>query len=129
MKFQNMGTMQWAVILLLGLLLAVAALPVSRKEEKEVQEEASQQAESTALENKLTALLSGTEGVGEVRVMVMTDGEKDAGGFYSCAGPKVTGVLIAAEGADRPVVVREIQEAVQALFQVEAHKIKVMKLK
>ena len=117
------------MFLLLGLLLAVAALPVSHKEEKTVKQDSVQQEENTVLEEKLRALLSEVEGVGEVKVMVMADEEKDAGGFYYSGTPKVTGVLIAAEGAARPVVVREIQEAVQALFQVEAHKIKVMKLK
>lgn len=43
--------------------------------------------------------------------------------------PAVRGVLIVAEGGDNPVVVQEIQEAVMALFGVDAHKIKVMKMK
>jgi len=41
----------------------------------------------------------------------------------------VTGVLIAAEGADNSVVSRNIVEGVMALFQLDAHKIKVMKMK
>lgn len=113
----------------MGLLLAVAALPVSSKEKRDTQEESTEQTENTALERKLEVLLSSVEGVGEVHAMVMTEEEKDAGGFYYSGTPRVTGVLIAAKGAGHPVVVREIQEAVQALFQVEAHKIKVMKLK
>lgn len=43
--------------------------------------------------------------------------------------PRVRGVLVVAEGGDQPVVVQEIQEAVMALFDVDAHKIKVMKMK
>lgn len=43
--------------------------------------------------------------------------------------PAVRGVLIVAEGGDNSVVVQEIQEAVMALFGVDAHKIKVMKMK
>ena len=42
--------------------------------------------------------------------------------------PEVSGVLVVAEGGDDPVTVREITEAVQALFGIEAHKIKVMKM-
>ena len=42
--------------------------------------------------------------------------------------PAVRGVLIVAEGGDNPVVVQEIQEAVMALFGVDAHKRKVMKM-
>ncbi len=43
--------------------------------------------------------------------------------------PEIRGVLIVAEGGDNPVVVQQIQEAVMALFHVEAHKVKVLKMK
>lgn len=43
--------------------------------------------------------------------------------------PSVEGVVVIAEGGDRPVVVQNITEAVQALFDVESHKIKVVKRK
>ena len=42
--------------------------------------------------------------------------------------PKISGVVVVAEGGEDPHVIQNIQEAVQALFQVEAHKIKVMKM-
>lgn len=42
--------------------------------------------------------------------------------------PEITGVLVVAQGAKNPVIVTEITEAVMALFGVEAHKIKVMKM-
>lgn len=42
--------------------------------------------------------------------------------------PEIRGVLVVAQGGDQPVVVQEIQEAVMALFDVDAHKIKVMKM-
>ena len=59
--------------------------------------------------------------------------EKDARGNQSPyvvqeQYPQVTGVLVAAKGGDNPVVVQNIREAVEALFQVEPHKIKVMKM-
>ena len=41
--------------------------------------------------------------------------------------PEIEGVIIIADGGDNAVVVRNITEAVQALFGVEAHKIKIMK--
>ena len=41
--------------------------------------------------------------------------------------PEVEGVVIIADGGDSAVTVRSITEAVQALFGVEAHKIKIMK--
>jgi stage III sporulation protein AG len=41
----------------------------------------------------------------------------------------VSGVLVIAEGGGNPVTIQEIQEAVMALFQVGANKIKVVKMK
>ncbi|MDO5424464.1 MAG: stage III sporulation protein AG [Eubacteriales bacterium] len=41
---------------------------------------------------------------------------------------KIRGVLVVAEGGSNPVIVQNITEAVMALFGVEAHKIKVMKM-
>ena len=43
--------------------------------------------------------------------------------------PEVRGVLVVAQGGGDPVIVQQIQEAVMALFRVDAHKIKVMKMK
>lgn len=40
--------------------------------------------------------------------------------------PAVEGVLVIADGGDNSVVVQNITEAIQALFNVEMHKIKVM---
>ena len=42
--------------------------------------------------------------------------------------PEIAGVLVIAQGAGNAAVVSEITEAVMALFGVEAHKIKVMKM-
>ncbi|MCD7766419.1 MAG: stage III sporulation protein AG [Lachnospiraceae bacterium] len=42
--------------------------------------------------------------------------------------PEILGVLVIAQGADSSSVVTEITEAVMALFGIEAHKIKVMKM-
>lgn len=41
--------------------------------------------------------------------------------------PIVEGVVVIAEGGDDPVAVQNITEAVQALFEIDTHKIKVMK--
>ena len=115
------------------LLLGLAAMPASGKKQSSTQkkqtEENTVQIDKTVLEEKLENILSSVEGVGNVQVMLMTDEEKDAQGFYGTGTQKVNGVLICASGADDPVVVHNIQQAVMALFQVEAHKIKVMKMK
>lgn len=41
--------------------------------------------------------------------------------------PEIAGVVVIAQGGDEAVVVQNITEAIQALFGVEAHKIKIMK--
>lgn len=41
--------------------------------------------------------------------------------------PEIAGVIVIADGGDNAVVVQNITEAIQALFGVEAHKIKIMK--
>ena len=41
--------------------------------------------------------------------------------------PDIEGVLVIADGGDNAVVIENITEAVQALFPVDTHKIKVMK--
>lgn len=42
--------------------------------------------------------------------------------------PKIEGVLVVAQGGDKKTVVRDISDIVMALFHVEAHKIKVVKM-
>jgi stage III sporulation protein AG len=42
--------------------------------------------------------------------------------------PKVEGVVVIAEGGDNPKVIMDIMEAVEVLFDVPAHKVKVMKM-
>ena len=42
--------------------------------------------------------------------------------------PAIAGVLVVAEGGDKSEVIQNISEAVKALFGVDAHKIKVMKM-
>lgn len=57
------------------------------------------------------------------------DGKTDSTPFIAKElNPKVEGVLILAEGADNTVVKQNISDAVLALFSVDAHKIKVVKM-
>nr|WP_296010524.1 stage III sporulation protein AG [uncultured Blautia sp.] len=143
------------VILLFGLLLMIVALPVKEKKDQEMPEE-EKESENTfqeadwqeKMEERLTQVLEQVEGIGDTEVFLTCSGtekkvvekdetesvyEKDARGNQSPyvvqeQYPQVTGVLIAAKGGDNPMVVQNIREAVQALFQVEPHKIKVMKM-
>lgn len=129
---KGMTKQQWIVILLLGLLLSVIALPVSKKSSTPKQtilmDNSTQSTDEiqSSLERRLQNILENVEGVGEVKVMLMTEEQQ---GIYHSGETEVRGVLIAAEGASDPVVVQKIQQAVMALFQIEAHKIKIMKMK
>lgn len=135
---------QWLVLLLLGLLLLVMAIP-TKTIKKQVSAESAESkntymtpgtgsqalTEKAALEQQLEGLLLQVEGIGDVRVMLMIEEPSDNITSFSTQSRAVSiqGVLIVAQGGEDPVVVRNIQEAVMALFQVEAHKIKVMKMK
>lgn len=61
-------------------------------------------------------------------VLVHRDGE-DSPYLVRIISPEVEGIVVVAQGADGAVIDAEIIAAVQALFSVEAHKIRVMKMK
>ena len=151
MKKENLG-----VLLLVGLLLLVIALPTRQENENTITEENTQERDQslqeqdwqTNMEERLVEVLEQVQGVGKAEVFLTCEGtqekvvekdetetvyERDSRGNqtpYVSAEiyPQVTGVLVVAQGGDDPVVIQNIQEAVQVLFQVEAHKIKVMKM-
>lgn len=151
MKKENLG-----VLLLVGLLLLVIALPTKSNEENTETEAEDQETDQnlqdqdwqTKMEERLVEVLEQVQGVGKAEVFLTCEGtqekvvekdetetvyERDSRGnqtpyVSSEIYPEVTGVLVVAQGGDDPVVIQNIQEAVQVLFQVEAHKIKVMKM-
>ena len=96
------------LFLLVGILLIVIAIPTDSGE--------TQITTGTSLESRLEKVLGQMSGVGEVSVMITYQEDE-----------KVEGVAIVAEGGDNAVVVRNITEVVQALFDVDSHKIKVIK--
>mgnify|MGYP004459141157 FL=1 len=176
---------QLLILVLVGLLLAVIAIPVEKKEtadgiSRETGMDSSMMGNSSVdgnlgsgmsggedeslsdlekyeaqTEQKLEELLSTVDGAGQVRVMLTWEGsserqvekdrisnadsveeetiyqENDSGKYpyvVSWTNPKVTGVLVIAEGGGNTKVKAEILEAVQALFGIEPHKIKIMKM-
>ncbi len=180
------------VLILTGVLLVIIALPVGdgRKKESGAEEERegssamdtdesenreesySDEMYARRLEQRLKEILSGMEGVGQVKVMITLESspevvvekdrsivrssteENDAQGgsrtvsqtqtqettvFDTDDGvdkpyvvktlpPKVEGVVVVAQGAGSGTVDRTIVEMVQALFGLEAHKVKVVKM-
>lgn len=94
-------------------------ITLSSSSEKVVEKEREKQSESidqdgkntTTYESKETAIYDGRESPYVKKEL----------------SPKIEGVLVVAQGGDEPLVRAEIIEAVQALFGIEVHKIKVMK--
>lgn len=180
-----------AILALLGILLMVIALPVKKTENtrdetglsdtgsdtmktSETKKDDGDGSYTQEVENRLEALLSSMDGVGEVKVMVTLSSsveqvvEKDvpysmdttketdsAGGSRDVVNskqeettvyvtdqagnktpyisktlePAIEGVTVVAQGGGNAVVQKNITDVIQALFGVEAHKIKVVKMK
>ena len=96
------------LFLLVGILLIVIAIPTDTG--------GIQTVSGTSLESRLEKVLGQMSGVGDVSVMITYQEDE-----------MVQGVAVVAEGGDNSVVVRNITEVVQALFDVDSHKIKVIK--
>ena len=83
------------------------------------------------LENRLLAVLKSVDGIGEMEVMITLKSSEEQIGeknqVTKTIMPEIEGVVIACTGGDSAVVVEEITEAVQALFSVQSHKIKILK--
>jgi len=60
-------------------------------------------------------------------ILVQREGE-DSPYVVQINSPSVEGVVVVAQGADSAKIQTEIIEAIQALFPIKAHKIKVMKM-
>ena len=104
----------------------MAGLPVTQKSNKNINTQA---AEKTRLESRLEELLSNVEGVGIQEDIIMTGDEGITDSFSISSKNEVTGVLVAAQGAGSAVTVQNIQQAIMALFQIDANKIRIMKMK
>ncbi len=96
------------VFLLVGILLIVIAIPTDTGNAKTTK--------GTEIEKRLEEVLAQMEGVGKVRVMITYKEDET-----------VEGVAVVSEGGDNAVVMKNITEVVQALFDVKSHKIKVIK--
>ena len=105
---------QWLILLLVGILLVVIAIPTkSETEEKGIGD--SKKWSATETEQRLENILSQMQGIGEVHVMITYRDEN-----------VVEGVVVVAEGGEQGVIVQKITEVVRALFDVDSHKIKVI---
>ena len=197
-SFKELKKENFVVILLLGILLLVAAWPISEKETENSKKESvlsdeqsdmvnnegtvnfsaevtgQQEWRSYAdlMESTLEDVLSTMEGAGKVKVMITLEDsgeavvEKDIttglesstqvnadGGSHNTSGnektgetvyvdekdssfpyvkqvlcPKIKGVVVSAQGGGNQTVNKNITEAIQALFGIDVHKIKIIKM-
>ena len=105
---------QWLILLLVGILLVVIAIPTkSGTEEKGVVD--SKEWSTSEMEQRLENILSQMQGIGEVHAMITYKQDN-----------QVEGVVVVAEGGEQGVTVQKITEVVRALFDVDSHKIKVI---
>lgn len=80
-------------------------------------------------EKQLEEILAKVQGIGKVEVMITLDSAQEKNRLQeNTKVQKVEGVLVVAEGAGNAQVNAEIIQAVQALFSLESHKIRVMKM-
>ena len=140
---------KWLIILLVGLLLVVIAMPVSDIKSDQTQDDALAKVEGVGNVKVMITLASSSEKVVEKdQEMTSEVQEGESGGKNTSSSetavyangngeetpyvkqelsPRIEGVLVIADGGDNAIVIENITEAVQALFGVDTHKIKVMK--
>ena len=137
------------VILLLGVLLLVAAWPVEKKSRstgtgtkssmtdsalsfldygESTNMEDTRETYVVSLEHSLEELLSTMEGVGDNKVMITLKPSTRNSCFSSASTMEIEGVVVCAKGAANGKVAKNISEVIQALFGLEAHKIKIAKM-
>lgn len=92
-------------------------LTYRRTEEKIIAHNETREENGEALRTEQTAILL-EDGDGATQPLVLTE-----------TGPVVEGVVIAAQGADSPAVAAALNQAAQALLDVPAHKVAVLKMK
>lgn len=118
-QVEGVGAVQVAV--------AMAMESTGKKQvEKDSPEDTSTSSEK---EDSGTQRSSQTVTTGETTVYEDTGDGGQTPYISSSTYPEIRGVIVVAQGGGNPVIVQQIQEAVIALFHVEAHEIKVLKMK
>lgn len=142
-RLQDIGLPKLLLLVVAGVALLVLSLPSSYWGSGNTSGQGSGQSSSgktdasvTAMElytdkkeKQLEKILEKVEGIGKVEVMITLDGAAETNRLMeNTRTQKVEGVLVVAEGAGNAQTDAEIIRAVQALFSLESHKIKVMKM-
>lgn len=108
---------QWVILLLVGVLLVVIAIPTTSGSNNDIVHTETGRT-TTEMEERLEYILSQMQGIGDVHVMITY--REDA---------QAEGVVVVAKGGGNAVVVQQITETVRALFDLDAHKIRVIESK
>lgn len=101
---------KWLILLILGVLLLVIAMPSAQADTRESEQHVLEE------EIRLKNILEQMEGVGEAKIMITYRDSKT-----------VEGVVVIADGAGNPSIAKQITDVIQALFDVDSHRIKVIK--
>ena len=131
------------VIVIIGVLIAVLFIPTGERKGDSLMDIETPVGENTStdtsseyeeeLELRLEEILSQMEGVGEVEVMITLKSStrtRDNSFTYTAQNtyPEVEGVFVVTQGGDNSSVKLAITEAIQALFGIDVHKIKIVKM-
>ena len=152
-KWRQLKKTDWIAAALVGVLLLVVAMPSGgtgvhiseNKKEDTAQEKTEQKYEKKdqgedIIEKDKTEHTSTVTNTDSGSMEMTTEKESGEETVYEESGgekapyvskeilPEIEGVLVVAEGGDSPRIVSDISDAVKALFQVEAHRIKVVKM-
>ena len=92
-------------------------LTYRQMEEKTIAQNESREESGETLRTEQTAVLLENAD-GDVSPFILTE-----------SGPVVEGVVITAQGADQPSVAAALHQAAQALLDVPAHKVAILKMK
>lgn len=86
------------------------------------------------LTDRLTEILSGVDGVGELRVFMTMENagenryQNNTDRKTESVTPSVRGVVVVCEGGDDPIVIARVQDAVTKSLSVSADKVCITKL-
>lgn len=122
------------VILLAGVLIFVIMLPTKNNDSflLKTEEETMETTDFTKqeeLENRLASFLTEIDGVGRVSVLMHMEEETVSAYGNNSSTNKITGVIIAAEGASNETIRLQIVKMVMALYDLSADKVEVYPLK
>lgn len=130
-------------IVIIGVLIAVLFIPTGERKGNSLMDIQTPVSENVSidtsaeyeeeLELRLEEILSQMEGVGEVEVMITLKSStrtRDNSFTYTTQNtyPEVEGVFVVLQGGDDSSVKLAITEAIQALFGIDVHKIKIVKM-